>query len=101
MKLTGNAAVVTGGGSGLGEAVARALAAGGAKVAVFDLNADKGQSVARQIGGIFCRVDVADSASVEAGFAQARAANGQERILVNCAGIGIVSKAAFRDRKTG
>jgi NAD(P)-dependent dehydrogenase (short-subunit alcohol dehydrogenase family) len=101
MKLVGHAAVVTGGASGLGEAVARALAAAGAKVAVLDLNADKGQAVAAQIGGVFCSVDIGDSASVEAGFAQARAAHGQERILVNCAGIGIVSKTAFRDRKTG
>jgi NAD(P)-dependent dehydrogenase (short-subunit alcohol dehydrogenase family) len=94
-------AVVTGGASGLGEATVRALAAHGVKVAVFDLQRTKGEKVAEDIGGVFCEVDVTKDASVEAGFARARAANGQERILVNCAGTGNAIKTASRDRKTG
>lgn len=95
------AAVVTGGASGLGEATARALAEKGARVAIFDLSDAKGEAVANDIGGIFCHVDVTDSASVEAGFARAREAQGQERILVNCAGTGNAIKTVSRDRKTG
>lgn len=94
-------AVVTGGASGLGEATARALAAKGAKVAIFDLQAEKGQQVAAEIGGIFCEVNVTDDASVDAGFARARSAHGQERILVNCAGVGNAVKTASRDKQTG
>lgn len=94
-------AVVTGGASGLGEATVRALAAHGVKVAVFDLQRTKGEKVAEEIGGVFCEVDVTKDASVEAGFARARAAHGQERILVNCAGTGNAIKTASRDRKTG
>lgn len=95
------AAVVTGGASGLGEATARALAAKGAKVALFDLNEERGEQVAGEIGGAFCKVDVTDEASVDAGFAKARAAHGQERVLVNCAGIGTVGKITRRDKETG
>lgn len=101
MNLEGHAAVVTGGASGLGEAVCRALAAAGVKVALFDLNTEKAAKLAGEIGGTYCIVDVADAAAVEAGFAQARATHGQERILVNCAGIGIVARTASRSRKTG
>ena len=97
---TSVAAVVTGGASGLGEASARALAAKGAKVAIFDLNEERGQDVAREIGGIFCKVDVSDEASVDAGFAAARESHGQERVLVCCAGIGTVGKTVRRDRET-
>jgi NAD(P)-dependent dehydrogenase (short-subunit alcohol dehydrogenase family) len=95
------AAVVTGGASGLGEASARALAAKGAKVAIFDLNEERGGSVAQAIGGIYCKVDVSDEASVDAGFARARSAHGQERVLVCCAGIGTIGKTVKRDRETG
>lgn len=101
MKLQGCAAVVTGGASGLGEATARALAAEGVKVAIFDLNAEKGEAVAADIGGVFCAVNVTDDASVDAGFAKARAAHGQERILINCAGTGNAAKTASRSRETG
>ena len=101
MDTNGAVAVVTGGASGLGEATARALAQGGAKVALFDLNADLGETVAREIGGVFCLVDVTDDASVDAGFAKARAAHGQESILVNCAGTGNAVKTASRDKATG
>lgn len=102
MKIDGSvAAVVTGGASGLGEASARALAAKGAKVAIFDLNMDRAEALAAELGGVACRVDVSDEASVDAGFAKARAAHGQERVLVNCAGIGTVGKIVRRDRETG
>ena len=95
------AAVVTGGASGLGEASARALAAKGAKVAIFDLNEERGEAVAKDIGGTFCKVDVSDESSVDAGFAKARGAHGQERVLVCCAGIGTIGKTVRRDRDTG
>lgn len=94
-------AIVTGGASGLGEATARALAAKGAKVALFDLNEERGQKVAEEIGGIVCKVDVSDEASVDAAFAKAREAHGQERVLVTCAGIGTIGKTVRRDRETG
>ena len=101
MKLDGTAAIVTGGASGLGEATARALAAGGAKVAIFDLNADRGNAVSKEIDGQFCETNVTDEASLDAGFAQARGAHGQERIFVNCAGIAIGEKTAARDKENG
>ncbi len=101
MDITSEAAIVTGGASGLGEATARGLAARGAKVAVFDLNEERGKAVAADIGGVFAQVNVADEASVDAGFAIAREAHGQERVLVNCAGIGWAEKTAGRSRSTG
>jgi NAD(P)-dependent dehydrogenase (short-subunit alcohol dehydrogenase family) len=102
MKLdTTVAAVVTGGASGLGEATARALAAQGVKVAIFDMNEARGEEVAREIGGVFCKVNVTSDADVDAGFEKARAAHGQERILVNCAGTGNAAKTASRDKQTG
>jgi NAD(P)-dependent dehydrogenase (short-subunit alcohol dehydrogenase family) len=102
MKLDSSvAAVVTGGASGLGAATARALAAKGVKVALFDLQEEKGKAVAAEIGGIFCEVNVTDDASVDAGFAKARAAHGQERILVNCAGTGNAIKTASRSKEDG
>jgi NAD(P)-dependent dehydrogenase (short-subunit alcohol dehydrogenase family) len=101
MKLAGSSAVITGGASGLGAATARALAAEGVKVALFDLNDELGERLAAEIGGLSCRVDVSSDSSVDEGFARARAAHGQERILVNCAGIGNAYKTASRDRETG
>jgi NAD(P)-dependent dehydrogenase (short-subunit alcohol dehydrogenase family) len=102
MKLDSTvAAVVTGGASGLGEATARALAAKGVKVAIFDLQADKGEALAAEIGGVFCNVNVTSDESVDAGFAKARAAHGQERILVNCAGTGNAVKTASRSKDDG
>lgn len=101
MKLDNNiAAIVTGAASGLGEATARALAARGVKVALFDRDADKGEKVADEIGGIFCQADVTDEASIEAAFAKARAAHGQERICVNCAGVANAVKTVGRDKQT-
>ncbi|CAM4010421.1 3-oxoacyl-[acyl-carrier-protein] reductase FabG [Novosphingobium lubricantis] len=95
------AAVVTGGASGLGEATARALAAKGVKVAIFDLQREKGEAVAAAIGGVFCEVNVTSDESVDAGFARARAAHGQERVLVNCAGTANAIKTASRSKDTG
>jgi NAD(P)-dependent dehydrogenase (short-subunit alcohol dehydrogenase family) len=102
MKLDNSiSAVVTGGASGLGEATARGLADRGVRVAIFDLQADKGEAVAREIGGVFCQVDVTSDDSVDAAFAKARAAIGQERVLVNCAGTGNAIKTASRDKTSG
>ena len=102
MKLDNSvSAVVTGGASGLGEATARALAAKGAKVALFDLNEERGEKVAAELGGTYCKVDVSNEALVDAGFAKARAAHGQERILVNCAGTGNAIKTASRSKTDG
>ena len=104
MKLDSSvAAVVTGGASGLGAATARALAAQGVKVAIFDLDrqAEKGEALAKELGGIFCQANVTSDEEVDAAFAKARAAHGQERILVNCAGTGNAAKTAGRDRQTG
>ena len=101
MKIDGIAAVVTGGASGLGEATARALAEKGAKVAIFDRDADKGEKVAAEIGGVFCEVDVTSDEKVAAAFDKARAAHGQERILVNCAGVANAAKTVGKDKATG
>jgi NAD(P)-dependent dehydrogenase (short-subunit alcohol dehydrogenase family) len=95
------AAVVTGGASGLGEATARALAQHGVKVAIFDLQTDKAQNVAAEIGGTYCEVNVTSDDSVAAGFSKAREIHGQERILVNCAGTANGIKTASRDKKSG
>ena len=101
MKIDGTAAVVTGGASGLGEATARALAAKGAKVAVFDRDAECGEKIASEIGGIFCEVDVMSDEKVAAAFDKARVAHGQERILVNCAGVANAVKTVGKDKATG
>jgi NAD(P)-dependent dehydrogenase (short-subunit alcohol dehydrogenase family) len=102
MKLDSSiAAVVTGGASGLGEATARALASHGVKVAIFDMNEAKGEAVAKELGGVFCKCNVTSEEEVDAAFAKARATHGQERILVNCAGTGNAARTASRDRNTG
>ncbi len=102
MKLDSSiSAVVTGGASGLGAATARALAAKGVKVAIFDMQKERGEAVAAEIGGVFCEVNVTSDESVDAGFAKARAAIGQERILVNCAGTGNAIKTASRSKEDG
>ena len=80
---------------------ARRLAANGVKVALFDLNVEKGEALAAELGGVFCRVDVTSDDQVDAAFAKARAAIGQERILVNCAGTGNAIKTASFDKATG
>jgi NAD(P)-dependent dehydrogenase (short-subunit alcohol dehydrogenase family) len=102
MKLDNTiAAVVTGAASGLGAATARALAGQGVKVALFDLNTEAGEALAAEVGGVFCSVDVTSDPSVDAGFERARAFQGQERILVNCAGIVVGRKTLSRDKTSG
>ena len=100
MDVSGKVAVVTGAASGLGEATARALAGRGAKVAVFDRDASRGEQVASEIGGIFCEVDVTSDDKVKAAFEHARAAHGHERVLVNCAGVANAAKTVARDKET-
>ncbi len=100
MDVNGIAAVVTGAASGLGEATARELARRGAKVAVFDRDPDRGEKVASEIGGAFCEVDVTSDEKVAAAFAKAREAHGQERVLVNCAGVANAAKTVARDKET-
>jgi NAD(P)-dependent dehydrogenase (short-subunit alcohol dehydrogenase family) len=95
------AAIVTGGASGLGKASAEALAAAGAKVAIFDINEAAGEAVAKEIGGIFCKVDITSEDSALAGFAKARAAHGQERVLVHCAMTSKRGKTLAFDKEAG
>ncbi len=102
MKIDNNtAAVVTGAASGLGRATAEALAAAGAKVAIFDVNEDAGREVATAIDGLFVRVDITSEESVVAGLAAARAAHGQERVCVHCAMTSRKGKTISRNRETG
>jgi NAD(P)-dependent dehydrogenase (short-subunit alcohol dehydrogenase family) len=97
MDIRDQAAIVTGGGSGLGAATARMLAGAGAKVAVLDVNAKAAAEVAIDINGIAIHCDVADSASTEAAIAKAAADHGPARILVNCAGVGPAKRIVGRD----
>ena len=98
MQITENTAVVvSGGASGLGGAVVRGFAAAGAQVGIFDLNEDAGQAMAAEVGGAFAKVDVSNPDSVAEGFKTLRAVHGQERVMVNCAGIGPASKTVTRD----
>jgi NAD(P)-dependent dehydrogenase (short-subunit alcohol dehydrogenase family) len=97
MNISGIAAIVTGGASGLGGATAQRLAAAGAKITLFDLNEEVGQAHARAIGGSFVKVDVTDEAAVEAALRQAQDRNGVARILVNCAGVVGSGKVLARD----
>src|ERR1700761_9280306 len=97
MQLRDQAAIVTGGASGLGAATARKLAAQGAKVAVCDLNAKLAEGVAAEIGGLAVVCDVSDSASAEAAVATALKAHGPARVLVNCAGIGVAKRVIGKE----
>lgn len=102
MKIDkGTAAVVTGGASGLGRATAEKLASEGIRVAIFDLDEENGQAVATAISGTFAKVDITSEESVVAGFEQARAAHGQERILVHCAMVNRKGKTVGRDKERG
>jgi NAD(P)-dependent dehydrogenase (short-subunit alcohol dehydrogenase family) len=97
MKIEGQAAIVTGGGSGLGEAVAKELARLGARVAVLDVNAAGAERVAGEIGGLACRCDITDTASVTAALDAAEGAHGPTRIVMNIAGIGTARRVVQRD----
>ncbi len=95
------AAVVTGGASGLGEATTRMLRAKGAKVAILDMQEERGRNVAAETGAFFHPCDVTNEASVDAALAAARAANGQERVVANCAGIATGRRMISRKKETG
>ena len=97
MNIKGAAAIVTGGASGLGGATAERLAAAGARVAIFDVNAELGEAHAKTIGGAFLKVDVTSEEEVASALEQAEGVNGKARILVNCAGIGPPAKVIGRD----
>jgi NAD(P)-dependent dehydrogenase (short-subunit alcohol dehydrogenase family) len=97
MNMQGHSAIVTGGGSGLGEAVARALAARGAQVTILDINEAGAQRVAADIGGLAQRCDITDTASVNAALDAATAAHGVPRIVMNIAGIGSARRVISRD----
>src|SRR6201991_111251 len=97
MQLKGQAAIVTGGASGLGAATARRLAKEGAKVTVCDLNTKLAETVAAEIGGLAVTCDVSDAASAEAAIAAASKAHGPARVLINCAGIGVAKRVVGRD----
>jgi NAD(P)-dependent dehydrogenase (short-subunit alcohol dehydrogenase family) len=97
MQIEGQAAIVSGGASGLGRATAEALAAAGAKVAILDINEAAAAATAQEIGGFAIVADVTNAASVEAAVAAARERNGPARIAVNCAGIGTAGRIVGRD----
>ena len=97
MQIKGQAALVTGGGSGLGEATARELARLGAKVAVLDVNLDNAKKVAADIGGIALQADVTSGPGMEAALAEAAAAHGPARILMQIAGIGTAKRVIGKD----
>jgi len=102
MKIDSSiSAIVTGGASGLGLASVKALRAAGAKVAIFDMNPVAGEAAAAETGSIFCEANVLSEESLDAAFAKARAANGQERILISCAGGGNAKATIRKDRETG
>src|SRR5215469_10304803 len=97
MRLDGQAAIVTGGASGLGAATAQRLASGGCRVALLDINQQAAEAQAGQIGGIGIACDVADGASAEAAVTKARDAHGPARVLVNCAGVGTAGRIVSRE----
>jgi len=97
MDVTGLPALVTGGGSGLGAETARQLAAAGARVAVLDIDGTAAAAVGGEIGGLGLACDVASAEAAEAAVAEARAAHGPARVLVNCAGIAPAKRIVGRD----
>lgn len=102
MKIDSSiAAIVTGGASGLGLASVKALREAGVKVAIFDLNEEDGEKIAAELGATFCKVDIMSEESALAGFEKARAANGQERVLVHCAMAAGGGKTVGWDKTTG
>jgi NAD(P)-dependent dehydrogenase (short-subunit alcohol dehydrogenase family) len=97
MNVKGHAAIVTGGGSGLGAGTAKALAAAGAKVALLDVNMDGAEKVAKEIGGIAIKCDVSSAADAEKAIAAAREKNGVARVLINCAGVAPAARIVGKD----
>ncbi len=97
MNLQGTSAIVTGGASGLGGATAAALGEAGAKVAIWDLQEEKGKAHAEKIGGIYCKVDVASEDSVEAALSDSVTAHGAPSVLINCAGIAVGEKTVGKN----
>ncbi|MGF1612695.1 MAG: SDR family NAD(P)-dependent oxidoreductase [Gammaproteobacteria bacterium] len=97
MNIDGHAAIITGGGSGMGAETGRQLARSGVKVTLLDMNLEAAEAVAKEIGGLAIQCDVADSASMEAALARAREAHGAARICVNCAGVAPPKKMVGRE----
>nr|WP_295886590.1 SDR family NAD(P)-dependent oxidoreductase [uncultured Devosia sp.] len=97
MDISGKTAFVTGAASGLGAATARVLAKAGARIAIFDRNAEQGEAIAAELGGKFFAVDVANADSAEGAVGAAVAALGTPSVLVNCAGIGTAARIVGRD----
>lgn len=97
MQIQGQAALVTGGGSGLGAETARELARRGARVAVLDVNAEAARAVAQEIGGLALACDITDTTSVQQALGAAREAHGPARILMNVAGIGGAKRLVGKD----
>ncbi len=97
MNLSGTAAIVSGGASGLGEATVRDLAAAGCKVVVADLNVDRGTGLATEVDGVFARTDVSDEQSVTEAVAAAEGLGAPLRVVVNCAGIGWAQRTVSRE----
>ncbi|WDI32645.1 SDR family NAD(P)-dependent oxidoreductase [Hyphococcus flavus] len=97
MKISGTSAIITGGASGLGAATAEALAEAGVKVALWDLNEEKGEALAEKLGGVFCKTNVADEDNVKQSLAKSVEANGSPSILVNCAGIAVGEKTVGKN----
>ncbi|MBN9014516.1 MAG: SDR family NAD(P)-dependent oxidoreductase, partial [Rhizobiales bacterium] len=97
MQLKDVAVLITGGGSGLGAATARAMAAKGAKVSVIDQNKDNAEKVAAEVKGVAINADVTSEEQIQAGIEKAEAAHGVARVLVNCAGIGGSMRSVSKD----
>lgn len=97
MDIRGQAAIVTGGGSGLGAGTAKALAQAGAKVAVLDVNIETAKAVASEIGGLALACDVSSAADAEKAVAAAAQAHGPARVLVNCAGVAPAARIVGKD----
>jgi NAD(P)-dependent dehydrogenase (short-subunit alcohol dehydrogenase family) len=98
MKLgQGVSAIVAGGATGLGAAAAEKLAAKGCKVAILDMYREPGEALAKKISGIYCHLEISSEITVDTAFEFAREENGVERILVNCAGVALEQRAAWRD----
>lgn len=97
MQLKDVAVLITGGGSGLGAATARAMAAKGAKVSVIDQNKDNAEKVAAEVKGVAINADVTSEEQIQAGIEKAEAAHGVARVLVNCAGIGVAGRIVGKE----